>query len=300
MSQARIHDVRYRPYEGEIRGSTTRAVASMARWSALRALGARRPWTAKIVPVGLALIAFGPAITVLGIKALLGSDLSDRLPGDIIPFATYYQLIAFAILAYAAIVIPETICPDRRSRVLDLYLSTAMSPREYVVGKVMASAVPLLAVTALPLAFLYVGNVFFSDDPLGYIGSHLRELPALLIGGVLIALIYTLMGLAVASLTSRRAFATVGFVLMLVVTGLIGGLLRDVLAFGPNSRLVNLQFLPVWLAQKIIGEAPAGAVENGPLQRLETPDTGLLVVANVVIVVVCVGVLALRYRRSDA
>ena len=261
MSQARIHDVRYRPYEGEIRGSTTRAVASMARWSALRALGARRPWTAKIVPVGLALIAFGPAITVLGIKALLGSDLSDRLPGDIIPFATYYQLIAFAILA---------------------------------------SAVPLLAVTTLPLAFLYVGNVFFSDDPLGYISSHLRELPALLIGGVLIALIYTLMGLAVASLTSRRAFATVGFVLMLVVTGLIGGLLRDVLAFGPNSRLVNLQFLPVWLAQKIIGEAPAGAVENGPLQRLETPDTGLLVVANVVIVVVCVGVLALRYRRSDA
>ena len=98
MSQAKIHDVRYRPYEGEIKGSTRRAVGSMARWSALRALGARRPWTAKIVPVGLALVAFGPAITVLGIKALLGSDLSDRLPGDIIPFATYYQLVAFAIV----------------------------------------------------------------------------------------------------------------------------------------------------------------------------------------------------------
>jgi ABC-2 type transport system permease protein len=237
---------------------------------------------------------------VLGIKALLGSDLSDRLPGDIIPFATYYQLVAFAILAYAAIVIPETLCPDRRSRVLDLYLSTAMSPREYVMGKILASAVPLLAVTTLPLAFLYVGNVFFSDDPLGYIGSHLRELPTLVIGGVLIALIYTLMGLAVASLTSRRAFATVGFVLMLLLTGLTGGLLRGPLDLGPNADIINLQFQPVWLAQKIIGEAPAAAVSDGPLQRMETPDTPLLVISNALIVVVCVGILALRYRRSDA
>lgn len=300
MNKARIHDVRYRPYDGEIKGSARRAIASMARWSALRALGARRPWTAKIVPVGLALVAFGPAITVLGIKALLGSDLSDRLPGDIIPFATYYQLVAFAILAYAAIVIPETLCPDRRSRVLDLYLSTAMSPQEYVMGKILASAVPLLAVTTLPLAFLYVGNVFFSDDPLGYIGSHLRELPTLVIGGVLIALIYTLMGLAVASLTSRRAFATVGFVLMLLLTGLTGGLLRGPLDLGPNADIINLQFQPVWLAQKIIGEAPAAAVSDGPLQRMETPDTPLLVISNALIVVVCVGILALRYRRSDA
>jgi ABC-2 type transport system permease protein len=289
VNKARIHDVRYRPYDGEIKGSARRAIASMARWSALRALGARRPWTAKIVPVGLALVAFGPAITVLGIKALLGSDLSDRLPGDIIPFATYYQLVAFAILAYAAIVIPETLCPDRRSRVLDLYLSTAMSPREYVMGKILASAVPLLAVTTLPLAFLYVGNVFFSDDPLGYIGSHLRELPTLVIGGVLIA-----------SLTSRRAFATVGFVLMLLLTGLTGGLLRGPLDLGPNADIINLQFQPVWLAQKIIGEAPAAAVSDGPLQRMETPDTPLLVISNALIVVVCVGILALRYRRSDA
>ena len=73
MSQAKIHDVRYRPYEGEIKGSTRRAVASMARWSALRALGARRPWTAKIVPVGLALVAFGPAITVLGMAVVIES-----------------------------------------------------------------------------------------------------------------------------------------------------------------------------------------------------------------------------------
>ena len=295
---ARIHDVRYRPYEGPLRGGSQRAIASMARWSALRALGARRPWTAKVVPVGLALICLGPAITVLGIRSLLGAQVSQRLPGDIVPFATYYQLIAFAILAYAAIVIPETMCPDRRSRVLDLYLSTALSAREYVLGKVLASLVPLLAVTTLPLAFLYVGNVFFSDHPLGYVQSHLRELVAIPVAGLLLALVYTLMGLAIASLTSRRAFATVGFVLLLVISSLVGGTLRHVLGLGANARLANLQFQPVWLAQRIIGETASQVGGDGPLQQVDKPDLGLLIISNVVIVAVCAGVLALRYRRG--
>ena len=299
MSEAKIHDVRYRPYDGEVSGSSRRAISSMARWSALRALGARRPWTAKIVPVGLAFIALGPAITALGVKALLGSTITQQLPGDLVPYGPYYQLIGFAILAYAAIVIPETICPDRRSRVLDLYLSTALSPREYVLGKVFASLIPLLAVTTLPLAFLYVGNVFFAAHPLGYVQDHLREIPAILGGGLLIALVYTLLGLAIASLTSRRAFASVGFILLLIISGLVSGALREVANLGPNARLVNFQGLPIWLAQKLIG-GPPSFIENGPLQQVETPDVGLLILMNALLIVVCVGILALRYRRSDA
>jgi ABC-2 type transport system permease protein len=296
---ARIHDVRYRPFSGELRGSTRRAVASMARWSALRALGARRPWTAKVVPVTLALIALGPAVTVLGVKSLLGGDLVEQLPTDLVPYAFYYTLIGFAIWAYAAIVIPETICPDRRSRVLDLYLSTAMSPREYVLGKVLASLVPLLAVTTLPLAVLYVGNVFFATDPLGYIGDNLREFPAILAGGLLIALVYTLMGLAVASLTSRRAFASVGFILLLVISGLIAGALAEVADLGPNARMVNLQALPVWLAQIMIGgEQITGG--DGPFVVENRPDAVPLVIANAVVCLVCAGVLWLRYRRRGA
>ncbi|MGA0121788.1 MAG: ABC transporter permease [Gaiellales bacterium] len=296
---ARIHDVRYRPFSGELRGSTRRAVASMARWSALRALGARRPWTAKVVPIVLALIALGPAVTVLGVKSLLGGDLVEQLPTDLVPYAAYYTLIGFAIWAYAAIVIPETICPDRRSRVLDLYLSTAMSPREYVLGKVLASLVPLLAVTTLPLAVLYVGNVFFATEPLAYIGDNLREIPAILAGGLLIALVYTLMGLAVASLTSRRAFASVGFILLLVISGLAAGALAEVADLGLNARMINLQALPVWLAQIMIGgEQITGG--DGPFVVENRPDAVPLIVANAVVCAVCIGILWLRYRRRGA
>lgn len=293
---ARIHDVRYRPFGGELQGSTRRAVASMGRWSALRALGARRPWTAKVVPVVLALIALGPAVTVLGVKSLIGGDFAEQLPTDLVPYAFYYTLIGFAIWAYAAIVIPETICPDRRSRVLDLYLSTAMSPLEYVLGKIVASLVPLLAVTTLPLAVLYVGNVFFATDPFGYIGDNLREIPAILGGGILIAFVYTLMGLAVASLTSRRAFASVGFILLLVISGLVAGALAEVADLGPNARMVNLQALPVWVAQIMIGgEQIDGG--DGPFAAANRPDLVPLLIANAVVIVVCAGILWLRYRR---
>ena len=297
MSTAKIHDVRYRTYDGEVRGNSRRAIFSMARWSALRALGARRPWTAKVVPVGLAVIALGPAVTALGVRALLGPQITEQLPGGIIPYAPYYQLIGFAILAYAAIVIPETICPDRRSRLLDLYLSTALGPRDYVLGKIFASLGPLLAVTTLPLAVLYIGNMFFAEYPLGYVQANLREIPAILVGGLLIALVYTLLGLAVASLTSRRAFATVGFVLLLIVSSLVDHALSQIAKLGPNTRLLDLQNLPIWLAQKIIGGS-SGSLTTGPLAPVETPSLALLIIANAVIIGVCVGVLALRYRRS--
>lgn len=293
---ARIHDVRYRPYEGEVRGSTHRAVASMAKWSALRSLGARRPWTAKVVPIGLILIALGPAVTVLGLKALLGGEIAEQLPTDVVPYAFYYTFIGFAIWAYAAIVIPETICPDRRSRVLDLYLSTAMSPREYVLGKIVASLVPLLAVTTLPLLILYVGNVFFATHPLGYIEDHLREVPAILVGGVLIAFVYTLMGLAVSSLTSRRAFASVGFILLIVISGMVSGVLAEVADLGSNARILNLQALPVWLAQIMIGgEQISGG--DGPFVAANRPELAPLLVANAIVIAACLLVLALRYRR---
>jgi hypothetical protein len=63
MSEARVVDTRYRPYDGTLEAGSWNAIRSMALWSALRALGARRRWTAKVVPVGLAMIALGPAIT---------------------------------------------------------------------------------------------------------------------------------------------------------------------------------------------------------------------------------------------
>ncbi len=297
MTDARIVDARYRPFEGSIEQGSRGAIMSMARWSALRALGARRRWTAKVVPVGLALIALGPAITALGVQALLGDQLGQGgLPVDLVPYAPYYGLISFAILAYAALIIPETICPDRRSRVLDLYLSTALSARDYVLGKLLAALVPLLTVTTVPLLVLYVGTVFFSPAPTTYVQEHLRELPAIIAGGLVIALFYALLGLAISSLTDRRAFASVGFVILLVASGVISGALDQVADIGRGAEYLNVSELPVRLAQQLIGNE-AGDVIDGPLAPEDPLPVLPLIAANAVVMGLSSLILFLRYRR---
>ena len=58
-TEARVADVAFSRYDGE-RSGRWAAIWSLARWSALRALGARRSWKAKIIPVALTLLAFAP------------------------------------------------------------------------------------------------------------------------------------------------------------------------------------------------------------------------------------------------
>ena len=109
---------------------------SLARWGALRSLGARRGWKAKAVPIALILLAVAPAVIVLGVRALFadqtGIDLTDALP-----FADYQAIIGIVILLFAAITTPELLCPDRRDGVLQLYFSTAVSRGEYLAGRVL-------------------------------------------------------------------------------------------------------------------------------------------------------------------
>ena len=65
-TETRVHDVRFTRFEGELDGEGA-AIISLARWSALRSMGARRSWKVKLIPIALTLIAFAPAVVVLGL-----------------------------------------------------------------------------------------------------------------------------------------------------------------------------------------------------------------------------------------
>ncbi len=207
-TDARVADVRFDRYTG-VRSGRGWAVWSLARWSSLRAMGARRGWKAKIIPIALILIAFAPAIVVLGLRALFPGSI-DSL-ASVLPFQNYQDMISVVILVFAVVITPELLCPDRRDRVLTLYFSTAVSRGEYVLGKIIAAVLPLLCLTLLPLAFLYAGNVVFAVHPAGYVQQHAGDILRILAGGVVPAVYFAIVGLAVASLTSRRAFAVGGF-----------------------------------------------------------------------------------------
>lgn len=285
---SRVVDIRYTGYDGPRRGRLV-GVLALARWSAFRALGGRRGWKAKFVPIALLLVAFGPAVAILGLRALFGSQIRIDL-ANLLPYARYDSMISLVILAFAVIMAPELVCPDRRDRVLDLYFPTAVSPREYLFAKLLAAFVPMCAVTILPVLFLYVGNVLFALHPVGYVQGHASEAPRIVLAGLLIALYYAVLGLAVASLTSRRPFAMGGLAGLVVATGATTAVLVRGLGLSGNLRVLALPLVPLVLARKCF------STSEGP------PDvaTTTWLIAYIAILAVGLSVLLRRYRGRGA
>ena len=260
---AQIRDVRYSRYTGERRGRVA-AVMSLARWGALRSLGARRGWKAKAIPITLILLAVAPAVIVLGVRALFaeqsGIDLSDALP-----FSDYQAIIGIVILLFAAVATPELLCPDRRDGTLSLYFSTAVSRHEYLLGRILAAIVPLLLVTLVPLLVLFAGIMVFEEFPLAWLRDNWAELPRILAAGLILAVYYGLVGLAVASLTGRRAFAVGGYLLLLVAPSAMAGLLSEVFPDSDAVDLMALSTLPISFAGEVFPDARAD-IPNSLLQ----------------------------------
>src|SRR3954447_7538245 len=260
--ETRVLEHRYTAYHGERRGRLA-AIWSLARWSALTALGARRGWRAKVIPGFLIGVAFLPALIVIGLKALVPA-FSTRFP-ELIPYARYYTETGITVLFFAGLVTPELLCPDRRDRVLSLYFSTALSRAEYVAGKVLGALLPLTAVTTLPVVFLYLGNVVFADHPLGYVENHVRDAICIIAAGLFLALYFGLLGLAIASLTTRRAFAMGGYIGLMVIAGAATGVLVGAVKVSDNARLLALGRDPLVAARGLFGgqDAHPGGVPLG-------------------------------------
>jgi ABC-2 type transport system permease protein len=248
VSETRVHDVRFTRFDGELEGEGA-AILSLARWSALRSLGARRSWKVKLMPIALALIAFAPAIVVLGLRALFASRVDINLE-TALPYREYADTVGLVIILFAAVTTPELLCPDRRHRVLTLYFSTALTRGQYVFGKTLAAIVPLLGLTLAPMWFLYAGNVLFALHPLGYVQDHLNDALRITVGGIALAVFFGLAGLAIASLTARRAFAIGGYLAFMTIPTIVGGTLSDVTAQS-NLLLIAVPAAPLHLVEAL-------------------------------------------------
>jgi hypothetical protein len=286
---ARLEDTRYARYEG-VRRAPWLAVVSLARWSAFGALGARKSWRAKFLPVTLTLIALLPAFAVLAIRAIVGQRFQNRFP-ELIPYRQYLTEIGLDVTIFAAILCPELLCPDRRDNVLSLYLSTAVGRFTYVIGKVIAAVVPLLALTLLPVLLLFVGNTFFADSAAGYLADHWGDIFRIVASGVLLASYVSLLGLAVASFTSRRAFALGTYAGLMLIPTFIGATLVDDAGLDKHLQLIMLGRLPIAAARSLYGgEQDSRFALQGWWWWL----------ACGVVMTISAGCLWRRYRRADA
>ena len=227
---------------------------------------------------------------MLAIRAIVGQRFADRFP-ELIPYRQYLTEIGLDITIFAAILCPELLCPDRRDNVLSLYLSTAVGRFTYVVGKFLAALVPLLCLTLLPVLLLFVGNTFFADSATGYLADHWHDSLRIVASGLLLASYVSLVGLAVASFTSRRAFALGGYAALMLIPTFVGGSLVGDAGLDRHLQLIMLGRLPIAAARSLYGGE-------------QNPEFALAGwwwwSASAVVMAISAGCLWWRYRRADA
>lgn len=254
----RIYEGGYRKYEGERLGPSA-AFFSVMRQTVLRIMGLRRsPW-AKVLPFLSVILAYLPALVFVGVVALLPKQVNDNFLPD---YHDYYGFITAAILLFVVFTAPEALCPDRRSRVLSLYLAAPLTRTTYLLAKAAAVALVLTFVTMGPPLVLLLGRALQGqgpDGPAGFLAVLVRIVGA----GLMMSAFYTSVSLGVASLTDRRAFAAGGTLLAIFGTNIVAGILVAVLDLAEAFLLVNFNFPPIEMMFRIFGK-------EGPLTETDT------------------------------
>lgn len=284
--EARILDQGYRRYDGDRRGSRG-AMRAVHKAAVQRALGLRRSARHKLVPLVVAVMSYLPAVVFVGVVALLPDQFDDNLPFGSYP--DYYGYITAAIVLFVSFVTPEMLCTDRRTGMLGLYLSGPLDRARYLAAKAAAVASVLAVVTLGPPLLLLIGFVladFGPDGPLDALSTLLQIVAA----AAVVTGWYTALSLALASLTDRKAFASAGIILTVLVSGSVSSALVSS-GLPTRLRLFDLFGLPFELVQRVYGERGEG--DMAELATLE------LAAAALVYLALFTALLAWRYRRLE-
>jgi ABC-2 type transport system permease protein len=290
-----IYDLGYRHYTGPRLGRR-HAVASLIRHSFRMAYGLGRPGRAKIIPMGLFVLATLPAIVALGVTALAGQLGAE---GEIdranpVRYDSYYSIIAQMVALFAAAQAPELLGRDLRSRVLALYFTRALRRDDYAAAKVAAMVLAMLLLIAVPQLLIFVGRILVAPDIPAAIGRDVPELPPVIAMALLTAFLLGGIGLAIASFSPRRSFATAGIIAAFVVPPIVTAVAVRIAGedlVGPLTWLSPPDILigsnAYFFDLPVIGQAAL------------TMPLWTYPVAGVVLSTVAIGVLVWRYRRIE-
>jgi len=277
-----IHDIGYQRYTGPRLGRA--AVFGALYVHGIRAAyGLGRSAKAKIFPW-----------LVFGIVALVAVILAAvRAQTGLLPI-TYFQFantMSWLIIFFVAVVAPELVSRDMKAGVLPLYFSRPLRAADYVGAKVAAMVTAVWALLAGPQLILFLGGAFTTKTGMSGVWDELGDLLPAWAYSLLWALVFTGIGLLVASLTGKRAFAAGGIVAVFLMTAPVVGV---------------LSILPSSTAQDLAGLASPMSLITGVGQWL-IPDanTGINIgefgavyaIEAVCLVATCLLLLLARYRK---
>jgi ABC-2 type transport system permease protein len=211
-----IHDIGYRHYTGRRLGRA-QIVLALYGHSLRSAFGIGRGAKAKIVPA----IAF----VVICLPAVVNAVAVARGNGRLVPYDTYaFQLRVVVMIIFIAAQAPELVSRDLRSHVLPLYFCRPLRRLDYPLAKLAAFITACLVMIEIPLLLLYVGTIAQSHG-----GSAVWQQTRALVPGLLVGLMWAVLlaaiGLALASLSGRRAYATGAIAIYFFLTWILAQIL---------------------------------------------------------------------------
>ena len=285
-----IYDLGYRGYDGQRLGR--RAAFATLFWASLRAaFGLGRSGRSKVVPWGLSAIMIVPAAVAGAIQALAPGGLSpfnyDNYLWDLQP------ILALFVAAQA----PELVSSDQRNRVLSLYFSHALARSDYALAKVGAMAAALFILALAPLLVIFSASILASTDVPAAVGDQLGNLPQIVGSPLVYAIPLAALGMAIASFTPRRAYATGAIIAVFLVSAAVGGILAE--AGRGRLSLVAPLINPFVLLDGTRDWLLGASIPDSPVSRadLAEPVFGAL---TAVLTVIGIAAVLWRYRQIAA
>jgi ABC-2 type transport system permease protein len=216
-----IHDLGYRRYDGQRLGRAQ--IARALCWHSLRsAFGIGRGVKAKILPVITFAIMCLPAV-VNAVAVALSSSHARQIPYD-----TYVPALRVLVMTiFIAAQAPELVSRDLRSHVLPLYFSRPIRRIDYPLAKLAAFVIACLIMIEIPELLLYLGTVLQAHGFSAVWAQTRALIPGLLVG-LMWAVLLAAIGLALASFTGRRAYATGTIAIFFFLTWTLARLLSHI------------------------------------------------------------------------
>ena len=293
-----IYDIGYRGYAGPRLGRAF-AVRSLSALTLRGAFGIGRGARSKIVPFGLLVLLLLPALISLGISAIAGRAAEQFDP---VTYETYYSITQTVLFLFIAAQAPELVGPDQRDRVLPLYFSRPITRDDYAFAKLLALTVALLLFTLAPQALLFFGRILQATDLGTGIADNLPSLLPILGSALFISVLFAAIGLAISSLTPRRAYATVAIIGVFIASNAIAGILFGVLRSDRDvQRWTALLSIDTILAgvTSWLFQTPPGDMSNPIVRRADLPGWVYVVVA-LGLSAVAIAVVFRRYRTVES
>jgi ABC-2 type transport system permease protein len=294
-----IHDIGYRRYTGPRLGRP--AIIRALVWHSLRSsVGIGRGAKAKIIPVIVFVLMCLPAVA----NAVAVAQGGHR----VVNYDTYiFQLRVLVMIIFVAAQAPELVSRDLRSHVLPLYFCRPLRRLDYPLAKLTAFVLACLALIEIPLLLLYLGTIAQANGP-GAIWDQTKALIPGLLVGVLWAVLLAAIGLALASLSGRRAYATGSIAIYFFLSWILAGLLDSIgggRVSGPAGGAVGTAGAGARLSGLVSPFTTVDGVRQwlGGTSRGPIPPPGgygpLYGVMFLLLLAGALGLLAARYRKAD-